>query len=397
YGGLNPDDWDDYLSEPNDVYRQPSPLNEAFGKNKTKLNYGPSRKQGPLYDERNADYIMQKMQPGMEGQVWSFGIYRPHLPFIAPKQFFDLYPETVEVAPALKERIFDPFSSEEIADLPPEPMRRLVKEEKLGEKLYQSQQYNAFLRAYLASISYADHVLGTVLDRLEEAGLRDNTYVVLWSDHGFHFGEKHVFRKFTLWERSLRTPMLFAGPGIEVGTTDTPVSNLDLGPTLFRLLDIDPGRDWQGSDLTPILSGSRDVELPPIVSVYSWQKKRAEEDDDKGEDHVLAWSVRDSRWRLVRYWRGGLELYDHSVDPYEHDNLVPRGKRHLLPEELVPVVEGLEAHIPNEWTAPLGKLKNRSDDDDSDGEDSDADMDDASGANIGREARRIPRWARMLD
>jgi len=394
FGGLNPDDWDDYLAEPNDVYRQRSPLSDPDGPNRTKLNYGPSEKQGPLYDERNADYIMGKMQPGAEGQVWSFGIYRPHLPFIAPKRFFDLYPENVEVAPALKERIFDPFSSDEIANLPPEPMRRLVNEENLGEKLYKSQQYNDFIRAYLASISYADHVLGTVLDKLEAAGLRDNTYIVLWSDHGFHFGEKRVFRKFTLWERSLRTPMIFAGPGIGPGSTDRPVSNIDLGPTLFKLLGIEPGDAWQGTDLTPILSGAEDMALPPVVSVYSWPR-RSNDAEGHAQPYVLAWTVRDSHWRLVRYWRNGLELYDHTVDPYEHNNLVMGGKKKWLAPEYAEIVDALETQIPKEWTEPADRTKSDADADDPDADD--ADGDDSVEENSGPGIRTIPRWARMMD
>jgi arylsulfatase A-like enzyme len=400
YGGLNPDDWDDYLAEPNDVYQQRNPLTEAFGQDKAKLNYGPSEKEGPLYDERNAEYIMQKMQPGMEGQVWSLGLYRPHLPFIAPKRFFDLYPENVAVAPALKERIFDPSSDEEAAGLPPEPMRRIVHEENLGEKLHKMQQYNAFIRAYLASISYADHVLGTVLDRLEEAGLRDNTFVVLWSDHGFHFGEKQVFRKFTLWERSLRTPMIFAGPGIGIGSTDRPVSNIDLGPTLFKLLGIDPGQDWQGTDLTPILAGEHDLELPPIVSVYSWQRRGLGENSGDIKPYVLAWTVRDSRWRFVRYWRGGIELYDHSVDPYEHHNLAPGGKRRRLPAEFNAVVEALEAHIPTEWAEPVDRVKSAPDLEDPDSEDSDSEDVDTENARqelpLPTGSGAIPHWSRML-
>ena len=304
------------------------------------------------------------------------------------------------MAPALKERIFDPSSEEEVAGLPQEPMRRIVNEENLGEKLHKMQQYNAFIRAYLASISYADHVLGTVLDRLEEAGLRDNTFVVLWSDHGFHFGEKRVFRKFTLWERSLRTPMIFAGPGIGIGSTDRPVSNIDLGPTLFKLLGIDPGEDWQGTDLTPILSGEQDLELPPIVSVYSWQRRGLGENSNDIKPYVLAWTVRDSRWRFVRYWRGGIELYDHSVDPYEHNNLAPGGKRKRLPAEFNAIVEALEAHIPTEWAAPVDRVKSAPDLDDSDSEDSDTDDADSENAHqelplpIGSGA--IPHWSRML-
>lgn len=348
FGGLKAGEWDDYLAEPKDAPSKASPVAAPRGERIGKLQYGPAEIDGPLYDERNAAYIMDQMKAGMEGQVWSFGLYRPHLPFIAPQRFFDLYPENVEVAPALKERIFDPFSADEIEGIPDEALRRIVMGDDLGERLYKTQQYNAFIRAYLASISYADFVLGQVLDKLEAEGLRDNTYIVLWSDHGFHFGEKRVFRKYTLWERSLRTPMIFAGPGIEPDVCERPVSNVDVGKTILALMGIDAGEAWDGTNLVPLLKGDREMALPPAVSVYCWTKSKTDKQGNQIKEPLFAWTVRDSRWRLVQYWRGGLELYDHSVDPYEHNNLVPMGEAQKLPEELRPIVDELQAWIPAE-------------------------------------------------
>lgn len=357
YGGYIAREWDGYHREPNDPYPRMSALQKAYDVKAEMMDYGSSPQEGPLYDERNAGDIIARMTRGAEGQVWSVGIYRPHLPFIAPQRFFDLYPDHVQPVPGLKSGIFDPDNASETEGIAREARNKIVRNVAFGRKLHGLQDYSAFLRAYLASVSYADHVLGLLLDRLEEQGLRDSTHVVLWSDHGYHFGEKNKFHKFSLWERSLRIPLVFAGPGIAAGVSDEPVSNIDIGPTVLDLLDCArTGNFASGHSLRPVLCGAPGPTRAPVVSAYGFDVRKP--DTDKTVFR-LAWSVRNSRYRLIRYWGSGLELYDHTADPHEWVNLIPEGDRRNTPAALRDVVADLEACLPGAPAAPTGKTKGR--------------------------------------
>ena len=140
------------------------------------------------------------------------GFRLPHVPCYASQKWFDLYPEASLVMP--------PVKADDRDDVPtfawflhwslPEP--RL-------SWLEQADQWRPLVRAYLASTSFMDSQVGRVLDALEATGRADRTIVVLWSDHGWHLGEKAITGKNTLWERSTRVPLIFAGPGVAPGST----------------------------------------------------------------------------------------------------------------------------------------------------------------------------------
>src|SRR4029077_6660507 len=110
------------------------------------------------------------------------------------------------------------------------------------------------VRSYLASISYVDMQVGRVLDALAASGLEKSTVVVLWSDHGWHLGEKGISGKNTLWERSTRVPLIFAGPGVAAGAKcNRPAELLDLYPTLVELCGLKPREGLEGHSLVPQL------------------------------------------------------------------------------------------------------------------------------------------------
>ena len=157
------------------------------------------------------------------------GLRLPHVPLYAPPRWFDLYPEDKLIMPRIHEN--------DRADVPefawylhwklPEPRLSWLRA---------SGQWRPMVRAYLATISFMDHQVGRLLDALAAGGHEDNTVVVVWSDHGWHLGEKGVSGKNTLWERSTRVPLIFAGPGITRGArSQRPVELLDLYPTLLDL------------------------------------------------------------------------------------------------------------------------------------------------------------------
>jgi len=187
------------------------------------------------------------------------------------------------------------------------------------------QTWRQAVRAYLACCSYADDCVGRILDAVPK-----DTHIVLWSDNGMHLGEKHHVSKYTLWEPSTRVPLIVVGPGIQRGICNTAVSLLDLFPTLCDLAGVDPPPKLDGVSLRPWLRRpGRDAYRVAITCQL------------RGN-----FAVRDNRWRYIRYMDGSEELYDHSHDPEEQQNLAHNPdychiKEHLrarLPKQCAPDV-----------------------------------------------------------
>ncbi len=307
-------------------------------------DFGPTDDTEQQYDEINTDWIVQRLQPGAEGKFWALGLYRPHLPFIVPRKYFDMLPDRVADPPGLGMNGFAPDNAAQVAGLP-RPARRLIRmNANLGRALHAHGEYKDFVRAYLASIAYADALLGRVLDRMDETGLWDNTVVVLWSDHGWQLGEKLAFRKFTLWERALRVPLFIGGPGIAPGRTAEPVSLIDLAPTVLSLAGVPVPARFSGQDLTPALHGASQHLRGHALSVWG-----AELD---GPDPKLAFSVRTRNHRFIHYWTGAEELYDHRTDPFEHHNLMHQPAMADL-AQLAPVRDALHDLLPTRTAAPV--------------------------------------------
>jgi arylsulfatase A-like enzyme len=170
----------------------------------------------------------------------------------------------------------------------------------------QNNQWRNLVRSYLACTSFVDAQIGRILDALNETGLAENTIVVVWSDHGWHLGEKHITGKNTLWERSTRVPLLFAGPGVAKGSRcNQPAELLDLYPTLVDLCGLTKRDDLEGHSLVPQLRDPAAAREWPAITSHN-QGNHA---------------VRSERWRYIRYADGSEELYDMRSDPHEWTNL----------------------------------------------------------------------------
>jgi hypothetical protein len=187
------------------------------------------------------------------------------------------------------------------------------------------------IHGYLASISYADAMLGRVLDAIEAGPNAGNTIVVLWSDHGYHHGEKLDWGKHTLWERTSNVPFLWAGPGIAKGASvDATVSLIDMFPTLTELCGVEDGQSRDGISLVPVLKNpesakDRDVLMPGM----------------KPDEYAMM----NRDWRYIRYADGTEELYHVSRDPNEWDNLADK-------PEMAGVKAKLRAAAPEEFAPP---------------------------------------------
>ena len=231
------------------------------------------------------------------------GIYRPHLPWYLPQAYFDAHPLPDIVLPTVLINDLDDVSEigrefEQGAFMPPLDIHEWVVEaDKWGEGV----------QAYLASVTFADAMVGQIVDALDRSGRAGNTIIALWSDHGWHLGEKQRWRKHTLWEESTRVPLIFVAPGVTApgSRSERTVSLIDLFPTLAELAGIETPGHLEGTSLVPLLRNP-DLEWnSPAISTH----------------HFGNHAVRNERYRYIRYYDGSEELYDHDADPNEWHNL----------------------------------------------------------------------------
>lgn len=260
-------------------------------------------------DTKKGDYVVaswgiEQIQKAPRDKPFflALGFFLPHVPCYATQRWFDLYPDDDSVLPVILENDRDdtPRFSWYLHWQLPEP--------RLGP-VRAAGQWRNLVRSYLASTSFVDAQVGRVVAALDESGHGDDTIVVVWGDHGWHLGEKGIAGKNSLWDRSTRVPLIFAGPGV---TPDQrcgrPVELLDLYPTLAELAGLPPRDDQEGESLVPLLRDASTPRTRPAITSHN-QGNHA---------------VRSERWRYIRYADGSEELYDLENDPREWHNLAGR-------------------------------------------------------------------------
>ena len=242
------------------------------------------------------------------------GYFRPHTPFIAPSTFFEMYPsETIE-APA-------DFSADR-ADIPTAALA-----DRPGQLQMTVAQKIAAIQGYYASISYVDVQIGRLLRALDSAGLRDNTVIVLVSDHGYHLGAHGLWQKGDLFEGSVRVPMVLSVPNLPDATfvrgqsSESLAELVDLYPTLAELAGLSIPKQVAGVSLVPVLRNPavsvRESAYTMALSRAGWVRPEWRHPDVMGE------SVRTRRYRYTVWDDGqmGVELYDYHSDPGELINV----------------------------------------------------------------------------
>ena len=242
------------------------------------------------------------------------GFRLPHLPWYAPREFFDLYAETDVDLPLVPEG--------DMEDLPADSRWLDDRSGRAHALIEETGRWHDAVVAYLASISFVDSQIGRLLDALEASPYAGDTIVVLWSDHGFHLGEKERWRKFTLWEPSTRVPLIWYAPRVtKPGTrSDQPVSLLDVYPTLVELARLPGKSGLDGISLVPLMKDpASNLSREAVITT-----------DESGR----AQSVRSDRWRYIRNPDGGEELYDHESDPEEWSNLAELDEYRAIKDSL---------------------------------------------------------------
>lgn len=226
------------------------------------------------------------------------GFKHPHNNFEMPQEYYDLYDLDAIQVP-------DSWVAGDLADAPAFASQFMAKGLFFPDKDF--DVWRATVEGYLAAISHVDAQVGRVMAALEDSGHSDDTMIVVTSDHGFQLGDKDHFGKFTLWEESARAPLSIKVPGAEGAVVDTPVSLIDIMPTMLDAMDIDPAAHAIGESLMPLIDADYGDHSggPVFTQVYG------------------SMSLRLDDVRYIRYADGSEELYDLSVDPGQHDNLAP--------------------------------------------------------------------------
>lgn len=320
---------------PMDPQNMPSTkLNRApeYGSRNTDWGAWPPNEEDSI-DFKTADFCIDALEnpPSGKPQFLACGIFKPHSPFFAPTEYYEGLGDIAE-----------PIRNDDDWDDLPTGARALLKSKAwfwsgmlaLDDKIPGS--YHDFIQAYAACIVFADAQIGRVLDALDASPRRDNTIVVLWSDHGFHLGEKDHIEKFALWEKANHIPFIVVAPGITKpgSVCDAPVDLSALYPTLLELGGLPADVACDGVSLAPLLENADAEWDRPALMSYG-----------RG-NHV----VRSERWRYIRYADGSEELYDHQNDPNEWVNLadisdykaIIRSHRKWLPKEEAAIVPDLK-------------------------------------------------------
>ena len=262
-------------------------------------------------DWKVADYVISQLKKKHGSPFFlACGIYRPHLPWYVPQEYFDLYPLDKITLPMIKE--------DDLDDVP--PIGREMSGGRDHRNVMKYDQWRKAVQGYLASISFTDECVGRVLDALDRSDYAENTIIVFWADHGWHLGEKLHWRKFALWEEATHNPLVFVVPGVTQPNQrcTRPVSLMDIYPTLVDLCGLTPQEQLEGQSLRPLLENPQRAWARPALTTH-------------GKDNH---SIRSERWRYIRYSDGTEELYDHQKDKLEWKNIASDPQYNEVKEQL---------------------------------------------------------------
>ncbi len=284
-------------------------------------------------DAHTADWAVEQLRNASGEQPFflAVGFHLPHVPCYANQKWMSLFPADGLTLP--------PVKADDRDDLPrfasymnwrlPEPRLSWLKA---------NDQWTSLVQSYLACTSFMDSQIDRLMDALEASGQADRTIVVLWSDHGWHVGEKGATGKTTLWERSTRVPLIFAGPGVSANARCAqPAELLDIYPTLIDLCGLPKRDDLEGHSLVSQLTNSAAARSWPAITTH-------------GPDNH---SVRTTDWRYIHYADGSEELYDERNDPNEWTNLATSPEHasirsemsHLMPAKSAAPAPGSKSRL----------------------------------------------------
>ena len=324
-GSLEPDKTRFTSRDKNLIHGKPGPPTKYSAGGGSEFCWGPSlRKKEETRDFKTAQWAAEELSKPREKPFFmAVGLSKPHLPFVVPQEFFDLYDPATFKAPQIKE--------DDLDDILVNGKRPKHKPTNDYLWLKQNNLIDECALAYAASCSYADSCLGVIFDALEKSPHKSNTIVVVWGDHGWHLGEKLRYRKTTGWFESTRVPLVFRLPdniGDKGQTCDRPVNLIDLYPTLVELCGLPAKSELDGRSFKPLLLDPK-LAWQPTLTVFG-----------KGNA-----SINGERYHYLKYTDGVEEFYDRTSDPMEWENLITK----LTPQQRIEK-ERLEKLVPAKMT-----------------------------------------------
>lgn len=285
----------------------------AQGREGESFDWGPvAVADGEMGDARITDWAIQQLSARHERPFFlGVGYYRPHIPLLAPEQDF-------KALPALEDIQLPTSLGNDLDDIGTAGRKVAVDPVTAGthDLVTRHGQWKEAVRAYLACIAFVDRQVGRVMHQLDASPHADNTWIILWSDHGWHLGEKQHWGKWTAWRQATRVPLIIVPPphlrSAAGKTCDEPVSLVDLYPTIMKICQAPVRTEVKGASLLPLVAQPDTHADRAVVTAI-----------DPG-NHAL--STRG--WRYIRYRNGEEELYDTQSDPHEWHNLVKEEASH---------------------------------------------------------------------
>jgi arylsulfatase A-like enzyme len=322
-GGFNRlSDWHDYLSERGQGGEDdPDTKSKRQRKAESKegwdgvggIRFGPLEcEDKDMVDYQSVSYIVKKLGQKQEKPFFfACGLHKPHMPWSVPKKYYELYPIDNIQLPKVQENDLD--------DIPPAGIA-MARPDGDHANILKSGRWKVAVQEYLATISFCDAMIGRLIDGFDKSAYKDNTIICLWSDHGWHLGEKQHWRKFALWEEATRAPYIWVAPGVTKpgGACNRTVDYMQIYPTLCDLAGLPTPKQLEGASIRKLLEKPDAPWEKPAITTWLYNNH----------------AVRNEEWRYIRYANGDEELYHNLMDPLEWNNLAKRPEYARQKEEM---------------------------------------------------------------
>lgn len=268
-----------------------------------------------------ANFLSKKLEKPF---FLAVGMFKPHIEWYAPRKYFDMYPlDSLNLPPYLKD---------DLEDVPEQGKKWALNAGSNHEFIKNSGNWKKAMQGYLACISFSDAQIGKVLKALENGPHAKNTIIVLWSDHGYHLGEKDHWHKSTLWYRATHVPLIVVVPGLTTAghVISKPVSLINIYKTLIDLCDLPKMKGLDGVSMKPLLSNKNTDCNQPVTVDYQM-----------GNTCVYL-----DNWHYIKYFDHTEELYNLKQDPNEWKNLSEQ-------DMYAPLIDSLKHFIPEQHANPV--------------------------------------------
>jgi arylsulfatase A-like enzyme len=285
--------------------------------------------------------ILAQLKQKNQAFFLAVGFVKPHLPFVAPKKYWDMYDRDKMPVATFQEKATNGVdiayhAASEIraySDIP--ALMEFTDQKDFGITLPLEKQ-KELIHGYHAAVSYTDAQVGILLNALDSLGLTENTIVVLWGDHGWHLGDHNLWCKHTNFEQATRSPLIISAPGIKPTKTSSPSEFVDVFPTLCDLAGVSIPTNLDGKSLVPVMKNPKAKVKEFSVSQYPRSTNSVEKTRlGYAEGNFMGYSIRNERYRFTMWLKDGFrsdkvytkelvvatELYDYQKDPLEKVNV----------------------------------------------------------------------------